>query len=1014
MKSGWPLIILLVVFCFVRKANAESAAVERNCFGLLWCTETSSDTYSADYFFYLYSVERTPTLYRFAIRPFYSQEKDRARASVRRSVLWPLSSYERDADSSWFHFFPLYWRRVTSYRDGSRFTLAIPLFYKARNDKEGSSRLYALPTFGSIREKDSRKTFLFPFWSNERHPDYRRTNALGLPTGYRLGEGPSLALFETIRSSEQTTNRFTPFFYQRSSTNGRSATNVLFLYQRTADPGERREFLFPLYGRRHGPGAHRETSAIGYRKLSLFWRETDEDGAQHHVFPLYSRVRSSVGSDSLGVIGYGPVSLFWIQRDKDSSSSRLFPIYEQEKSADDSTLSVFGVSDLALFHHVREPHHRLDRLFPLYERDVSADESSLAVMGVSALSLYRRQTSPDGWTDRLFPLYGRQQSKEQGRAITALGLPPLDDGPDIAFYSHRSSGSVVTDRFFPLYSYERDEAERELDVLLLYRHRRTAGHLTDMLLPLYRYRKDLKTGGRELSMVGVPPLTLFDATRDGGESHSRLFPLYSAASSTAGRRHSLNLLGLGSFSLYHRSGDPGGSAQRIFPLYGDRRWSGGSATSAFGFAPPRQGTAFALFERRTEGPRRTARFFPIAWSNVDTQSGDHHLNLLLVFDTARSSDSTRTRLFPVWSERHAEETSSISFLGFDDASLIHIGRSPSTRRTWFIPLFADVRNDEAGTGFTDVAILFFRYREPDGKGSGFFPIYSDSTKRHERTTGVLGLDPVLPVSLYRRHRTETRIRNTLFPIFDRNRDLTDQSVQTSVLGYGRLSLYRRETSTTTISDRLFPLYAYRADREADEQSFNFAVLYHHGADPDGVRDSFFPLWSYQRDTDPDRKDFGLIGYGPVSLYRHVTSSMTTSDAFFPLYRYSSDRALREKRVSVIWPLASYQSQNGRVKDANFLWWLFRYERLNEKSSEIRLLGGRAMAVYKRSRSPERIRMEFNPIVPMYDFERTGNTGQDTEWNFLGGFIGHQIKDGKSRMRLLWIWLGPSSPSKTKD
>ncbi|HKQ36281.1 MAG TPA: hypothetical protein VJT11_13325, partial [Nitrospiraceae bacterium] len=110
MKPRWMALITLLIWIYaVVPAIAAADRVERHCIGLLWCTEQSANFTSTDGLLFLYSSEEQGSYSRLAVRPLYSMEEDPTHELLRRSILWPLGTYERRGDQTWAHVFPLYW-----------------------------------------------------------------------------------------------------------------------------------------------------------------------------------------------------------------------------------------------------------------------------------------------------------------------------------------------------------------------------------------------------------------------------------------------------------------------------------------------------------------------------------------------------------------------------------------------------------------------------------------------------------------------------------------------------------------------------------------------------------------------------------------------------------------------------------------------------------------------------------------------------------------------------------------
>ena len=104
MKSRWLALITLFLGTYAAiPVIAATDGVERHCIGLLWCTEQSANSTSTDGLLLLYSAEERGSYSRLAVRPLYSMEEDATHNLLRRSILWPMGTYERRDDQIWAH-----------------------------------------------------------------------------------------------------------------------------------------------------------------------------------------------------------------------------------------------------------------------------------------------------------------------------------------------------------------------------------------------------------------------------------------------------------------------------------------------------------------------------------------------------------------------------------------------------------------------------------------------------------------------------------------------------------------------------------------------------------------------------------------------------------------------------------------------------------------------------------------------------------------------------------------------
>src|SRR5437773_567972 len=97
MKSRWLALFALLLGTYAAiPASAATDSVERHCIGLLWCTEKSANSASTEGLLWLYSSEERGSYSRLAVRPLYSMEEDPTQDLLRRSILWPLRTDQRE------------------------------------------------------------------------------------------------------------------------------------------------------------------------------------------------------------------------------------------------------------------------------------------------------------------------------------------------------------------------------------------------------------------------------------------------------------------------------------------------------------------------------------------------------------------------------------------------------------------------------------------------------------------------------------------------------------------------------------------------------------------------------------------------------------------------------------------------------------------------------------------------------------------------------------------------------
>ena len=227
MKSRWLVLIALLLGTYAAvPAIAAADGVERHCIGLLWCTEQSANSTSTDGLLWLYSAEERGSYSRLAVRPLYSMEEDPTRDLLRRSILWPLGTYERRGDQAWAHVFPLYWH---SERPGREWTFTIPLYMKSIHG-------------------DSAWHHLFPLFSRHVMGEYYSRNFV---------LGPLLITTRDTRTDLAQWDLLFPFFHYRQDLN--SSNSWLFpIYWSGEDrsKGDAYRYILPLYGSSDSPSQH--------------------------------------------------------------------------------------------------------------------------------------------------------------------------------------------------------------------------------------------------------------------------------------------------------------------------------------------------------------------------------------------------------------------------------------------------------------------------------------------------------------------------------------------------------------------------------------------------------------------------------------------------------------------------------------------------------------------------------------------------------------------------------------
>ena len=1005
MKPRWLALMTLFLGTYAAiPVIAAADGVERHCIGLLWCTEQSENSTSSDGLLWLYSSEERGSYSRLAVRPLYSMEEDATHNLLRRSILWPIGTYERRGDQTWAHVFPLYWH---SEQPNQEWTFTVPLYLKsihgdnawhhlfplfsrhaigehyARNfvlgpllvttrdtrtdltqwdllfpffhyrqdlnssnswlfplywsgeDRStGEAYRYILPLYGSSDDQSQHYHFLFPFYgfADNTSAQVKRIAILGLPPAKGFSAIPSLALFEHVATADETSHRIFPIYSYATGTDDSSTFDGFLLYRHQAAPGGTIDRFFPLY-RYEGNTASqsREFDLFGYRDVSWFRYEDGPNHSTHRLLGLYNYDGSQDGSSQLSAIGYRRLSLYFHRSQGDVTEDRLVPLHDYVRHGDNSSFSLLGMSEIALYRQESSPSLFQHRLFPFYQyrHDLKKDETEfdamfvyrhlttpaqtadrlfpfwdyvgvstkadwrLSLLGIESVALYRHDNNEIRTLDHLFPFYGYRSEHDGGIRFSALGLPPFGRLAAWSLYEHDDSSSEVSDRFFPLYRYRKDKTHHAsaFDMLgmgsaSLIHHETTATGLTNHLFPFYRYAHDEETGETTINVLGIEPVSLFRSQSSPTLRTHRAFPLYSFQQT--GKSHRLSAIGL----------------------------------PAIGGIP-----ALSLYAHET------------------TPSA--------VYD----------RLFPIYSYRadDATDTTTLSALG-----MFWRTTSPTTSQTSLFPIGSMTKDEATG----------------------------------EASWSLIGLEPALPVSWVRHTWTPDGSSGLFFPLYD-YRNEGNQSVL-SIGGISHLAIYRQETTPTYRSHRLFPLYSFKQDLTQDETRTNILLAYQHEQSPAGSKDTFIPLWHYERLDQQYERRFNALGVGHFSLYEHRTTLAETTDSFFPLYNYSSDHETGKAEFSLLWPLAEYKSRHGVVTSASVLWWLASYEHPDADHSNFHILGGSKMALVSRITSPSESAFEFNPIIPLYRYRH--ETERGTSWDLFGGLVGTYTAEQQTRLKAFWLSL----------
>jgi hypothetical protein len=328
------------------------------------------------------------------------------------------------------------------------------------------------------------------------------------------------------------------------------------------------------------------------------------------------------------------------------------------------------------------------------------------------------------------------------------------------------------------------------------------------------------------------------------------------------------------------------------------------------------------------------------------------------------------------------------------ATLYEHARSSTSVSDRFFPLYSYAKDSRTGE-MSAWALLYYAEDIPARTTRVLFPLasYAEDKAAGETRVGVLGW---APASLYEHSRSPSSASDRLTPLYSYARDGRKGETNLWVLGAGGVSLYQHSRSSTGVSDRLFPFYSYGRDARTGERRL-WALFYRSTDGPARAARGLFPFFSWEKDKARGELRAGALGWGPVSLYQHVRTKDGVDDRFVGLYHYQTDSVKKEGEASFLWPLVDYKTANGG-SEFSVLWWLVDRTRSSGGDTEFRVLGGSAMALFRRTASAHATKVEFNPIIPFYSHET--REGQLVDWGVLG--FGRCTKDGRPATKALWM------------
>lgn len=655
----------------------------------LYYRRASSGAVETEAFFWLYARTRTETTSTTEVRPLFRHENTPERVVSR---LFPLYDYREDGRGSALGLGGLSPFTLASFEDDSvrRSVRRRVVFW--RSERDPASSLLELP----------------PFWADARGPGGRsRVSALGLPDALNLYES------------------------RRDPAAGLRAWHLL-TWWRKESPDDRYAHLWPFYGVRRR-GTREERSVLW--PLALAASDPARGLTQRRLWPLLETSDAELDDELPSDLTLNfslPVPLWYRAAARGRSYRRFFYLHW-------ATLTPERRTNLTL------PYYSFARLktgvshrgfFPLYHRSdwdgrsftlapplyVSWRDEPLRVRML--FPLYYGQVDADGAFDYFFPLYGR--TVRGGKVTRRYLLFPL--------YARRAepeSGLTELDLLWPLFHVGRSSASASTRVLPLYWSSRR-GDLSFTLAPLYGRltRSDetrtvlfpvywsLSAPGRSTRIV--PPLG--GVVRDGAERD--VFLLGFAPKLSLFERERAPDYALDRALLAYRRREPYSSVDALFPLY--FRWDNPNDRGRVLFP------LWASRDDRTDGSRHrallglTGGFSLFEWSDEPAHAA-RSLRALNFYRSSRGADrttvfapvywrflkggSSRTWLFPLYSERRGAATLARGWLGVSPRwSLLSRTEDGAASETRFLWRLVRVRSAPADSAF-EANPLFFTLRE---------------------------------------------------------------------------------------------------------------------------------------------------------------------------------------------------------------------------------------------------------------------------------------------------------------
>jgi hypothetical protein len=711
--------------------------------------------------------------------------------------------------------------------------------------------------------------------------------------------------------------------------------------------------IFPLYWHGERPGSDWTFIA------PLYWRSVHDEDSWFHLFPLFSR--HTVGENYAKQVVLGP--LFISTRDARADLTQwdlLFPFVHYR-------------------HDIRSSENRVA---PLY---FAGEDRAGGTAYRYVLPFYGSSDSESQHYHFLFPFYGSDtDTVKQTNRLALVGLPPFKGvygTPTFSLFESASSPEESSHRLFPLYrSASEPDGTSTFDALLLYRHQSSPTGSVDRFFPFHYYESDTAAHTREVDLVGYHTASWFRYQDGPAYVQHRLLGLYNYDQGQDGSRY-FSLVGYRHASLYLQRSQEELTENRLLLVHDYFRHGESSSLSLLG------ASELALFRQESSPSLFRHRLFPLYRYSHDLVTDTTEYDAILLYRHLSTPSRVADRLLPLWDYGRATDGSdrNLSLLGMDSAALYHFRKSEQATDHHLLPLYG-VRTKTDGSsrlsilGLPPIAngpawALYERSDSSTSTSERLFPIYQ---RNHDLTTDATTINIAggEPLSLFRYHATPTMSSHHLIPLYGYHRD--GDSTETSVLGLPALSLYQASNTPLMQRHRLFPIYSYTKDHRQDEQSLSAFWLFWRTTSPTNNQTRLVPLTSWSTNDATGERTWSLIGLDPaipVSWIRHSRGPDHARDFFAPFYDYQREGNRTALSIGGISHLALYRSVDSPTEHSHRLFPLYRYQHnLAQDASSLNVL-----LAFQQERSPDHA---SDALFPLWQYERRTDR-EESRFNALG-------------------------------